>query len=196
MFPVMAIATSKRVRFTVAEYFRMSEAGVFDDRRVELLDGRILQMHAQSNPHMAAITRTNVLLTRYFGDTSKFWLVIQGTYVIEPFDAPDPDFHLYDVPVSTPDKDLPRPFLVIEVAYTTCKRDSGIKLRRYAAAGVQDYWIVNIPAKRVEVYRNPHNPTGAKRDWCYDQPKIFGVNAKVRLLAYPKIELPVREMLP
>ena len=53
-----------------------------------------------------------------------------------------------------------------------------------------------VPEKRVEVYRNPHNPTGKKRDWCFDAPKYHGVNSKVKLLAYPKIELPVRDMLP
>jgi Uma2 family endonuclease len=192
----MAIITSPQIRFTVDEYFRMSEAGVFDDRRVELLDGRILQMHAQSNPHMASITRCNILLNRHFNDPKKYWLIVQGTYRIEPKDAPDPDFVVYDVPVSTPDEKLPCPFLIIEVAQSSYKRDSGIKLRRYAAAGVKDYWIVNIPEKRVEVYRSPRNPTGRKRDWGYAPPKYFGVGEKVKMLAYPKIELPVSEMLP
>lgn len=48
------IATSRRIKFTVDEYFRMSEAGLFDDRRVELINGRILEMRAQANPHRHA----------------------------------------------------------------------------------------------------------------------------------------------
>jgi Uma2 family endonuclease len=192
----MALLTSKKVRFNVDEYFRMSEAGVFDGRRVELLDGRILQMHAQSNPHMASVTKTMIALNRFFGDAKRYWLVVQGTYRIEPFDAPDPDFAIYDVPVGTPDDDLPRPSLVIEIAVTSYKRDSGIKLRRYAAAGVRDYWIVNVPQKRVEVYRDPENPTGRKRDWRYATPKYFGMNDEVPLLAYPQIQLSVRDMMP
>ncbi len=191
----MAILTSRKIRFTVREYLRMSEAGVFDDRRVEMLDGRILQMHARSNAHMAAVTRINILLNRHFSDVKKYWLVVQGTYTIEPADAPDPDFHIFAAPVGTPDADLPRPFLVIEVAQSSYRRDSGIKLRRYAAAGVADYWIVNIAEKRVEVYRGSENPTGRKRDWRYGSVQQFGIDQKVKLLARPEIELPVGEML-
>lgn len=192
----MAILTSRKVRFSVDEYFRMSDAGVFDDRRVELLDGRIVEMHAQSDPHMIAITKIGIVLSRHFGDTSKFWIISQGRYVIEPFDAPDPDFHIVDVPLATPAAKRPRPFLVIEAAVTTYRRDAGIKLRRYAEAGVKDYWIANIPEKRFEVYRNPINLTGRKRDWKYRDVKHFGLNATIKPLAYPKASCPVHEMLP
>ena len=192
----MAILTSKKVRFTVDEYFRLSEAGVFDDRRVELIDGRIVEMHAQANPHRAGVTKSNIALNRHFGDPTRFWLVVQGTYIIEPYDAPDPDFHVFDVPVGTPDRELPRPFLVIEVSHTTYKRDSGPKLRRYAAAGVRDYWIVNIAERRVEVYRDPNNPTGRKADWRYESVTHHAAGSKVKLLAFPKIALAVAEMLP
>jgi len=192
----MALVTSKQIRFRTDEYFRMSEAGVFGGRRVELLDGRICEMNAQADPHMAAITKTMILLNRHFGDMKKFWLIVQGTYRIEPYDALDPDFHIFDTPVGTALERRGIPFLVVEVSHTTYKRDSGIKLRRYAAAGVPDYWIVNIPEKRVEVYRNPENPTGRKSDWHYAAIRHFALNGKVKLLAYPRIEIQVRDMLP
>jgi Uma2 family endonuclease len=192
----MSIATSKRIRFTVKEYFRMSEAGVFDGRRVELLDGRIYKVLAQSNPHRSAVAKINIILTRHFGDVSRYWLSCQSTCILEKYDAPDPDLYVLNAPVGTPDEKLPVPFLLIEVSYTTYKRDSGIKLRRYAAAGVKDYWIVNIRQQRVEVYRDPENPTGRKRDWRYATPMYFGVNDAVALLAYPQIKLNVRDMLP
>jgi Uma2 family endonuclease len=190
------IATSKRVRFTVAEYFRMSEAGVFGDKRVELLDGRIFQMHAQANPHRAAVTKATIEFARHFGDSKQFWLVVQGTYLIEPHDAPDPDLHIFDVPVGTSDVNLPKPFLLIEISNTTYKRDCGIKLRRYAAAGVEDYWIVNIPEKRVEVYRAPSNPTGSKRDWRYGSVMQFAGQQSIALLKYPHISVSAAELLP
>lgn len=192
----MAILTSKKIRFTVDEYFRLSEAGVFDDRRVELLDGRIYRMHAQANSHRAAVAKCNILFSRHFSEPSKFWLLVQSTYMAEPYDAPEPDLHVFNSPVGTPDDKLPHPFIVIEVSNTTYRRDSGIKLRRYAARGIKDYWIVNIPEKRVEVYRDPENPTGRKRDWRYKTVRHFSINSKVKMLAYPRVELPVRDMLP
>src|SRR3982751_1496429 len=111
----MAILTSPKVRFTVKQYFRMAEAGVFDDRRVELVDGRILQMHSQANPHRASVTRCMILSSRHFSDTTKFWLVVQSTYVMEKYDAPEPDVYILKCPVGTPDDNQPKAFLVIEV---------------------------------------------------------------------------------
>ena len=111
-------------------------------------------------------------------------------------DAPDPDIYVRKCATGTPDKDLPQPFIVIEVSHTTYKRDSGIKLRRYAAAGIQAYWIVNIKAKRIEVYRKPENPTGKKRDWTYASVEFYHPGEKVKLLAYPKIQFAVSDILP
>lgn len=192
----MAISTIKQIRFNFDEYMRMSEAGVFDDRRVELLQGRILEMHAQSNAHMACISRCTIVLARHFSDLSRYWLVVQGTYRMGSWDAPDPDFALYDVPVGTADDKLPAPFLVIEVSQSSYKRDSGVKLRRYAAAGVREYWIVNLRSARVEVYREPHNPTGRARDWQYRDVDSYGRDLKIQLLAFPQVRLAVAEILP
>jgi Uma2 family endonuclease len=192
----MAILTSKQVRFTVAEYLRISASGLFDDRRVELLQGRILQMHAQSNPHRFAVTKCNSLLNRHFGDVGRFWLVVQGTCVLDDYDAPDPDFALYDVPAGTPDKKLPVPRFIIEISQSSYTRDRGIKLRRYAAAGVADYWIVNLNSNRVEVYRDPENLSGRKRDWRYRTSLQFSRGSTVALLAFPEIQLSVSDMLP
>lgn len=189
------IATSSKIRFTVDEYFRMSEAGMFDRHRVELLEGRIVQMHAQAHPHRWSVSKSMWALRSRFAP-KQFWVVVQGTLVLGKHGAPEPDVHVFDVPEGTQQELLPRPFLVIEISDTTYRRDRGIKLRQYAAAGVQDYWIINLPENRVEVYRNPENPTGKKRDWRYASRTDHKRSGKIKLLAYPKISLPVSEMLP
>src|SRR5437773_2228169 len=136
------IATSPKVRFTVAEYFRMNKAGVFGAARVELIDGRIIRMHAQAHPHRWAISKGSRKLLALF-PAEKFWVVVQGTLSLGKFNAPDPDFHILNIPEGTPQRKLPKPFLVIEVSDTTYRYDSGLKLRRYAEAGIKEYWIVN-----------------------------------------------------
>jgi Uma2 family endonuclease len=45
--------------------------------------------------------------------------------------------------------------LVVEVADTTVAYDRNTKLRLYAEAGIPEAWIVNVPAQRIEVYRDP-----------------------------------------
>lgn len=189
------IATAKRIKFTVAEYFRMSDAGVFGDRRVELVNGRILQMHAQATPHRAAITRGTIILSRHFSDMSKYWLLVQSTLILQPYGAPEPDFHVFEAPVGTPDRKLLRPFVVIEVSDKSYRRDSGSKLRQYAEAGIEDYWIENLNSQRIEVYREPFNPTGKADDWQYRDIKHYARGEKIALRHLPNIVLDVNELL-
>jgi Uma2 family endonuclease len=190
----MNLAPAKRLRWTVKDYFRMSEAGLFDGRRVELLEGEIIRVPAQGHLHRVAITKISGLLLPVF--TPNDWPVIQGTFVASKRSAPDPDFHIFDVPVGTPDDQLPTPILVIEVSDTTYPKDSGPKLRMYARAGVPDYWIVNLLQERIEVYRQPHNPTGKRSGWRYAEVRHYGRGSEISPLRRPRLSFPVDKMLP
>src|SRR5215469_594773 len=132
----MRTPVAKRVRWTTSDYFRMARSGVFDRRRVELFEGEIIQVAPQATPHRAVITKISKLLVNAFGAND--WVVIQGTLVLSSRSAPDPDFHVFDVPVGTPDEQLPKPLLLIEVSDSTYGRDRGLKLRAYARAGIAD----------------------------------------------------------
>jgi Uma2 family endonuclease len=189
------IATSKQIRFTVDEYMKMAAAGVFGSRKVELLQGRIVRMPAQAHPHRWSMSKTVRAFVMRF-QPERFWVVGQGTLTLNRYNAPDPDIHVFDVPEGTDEELLPKAFVVIEISDTTYRKDSGIKLRSYAAAGIQDYWIVNLKQRRVEVYRKPENPTGRKKDWRYAEVREFKPGQKIALLAYPKISIPVNEMVP
>lgn len=123
----------KRVRWTVSDYFRIADAGLLDNRRVELIEGDVVECAAQDNVHMSAVSRIARLLLGDFTDAD--WAIIRGTLIIPRHDAPDPDFHVFDVPIGTPDEQLPTPILVIEVSDITYLKDSGPKLRTYARAG-------------------------------------------------------------
>ena len=188
--------TAKRVRWTVTEYFRMAEVGLFDDRRVELINGEIIEVPAQATPHRAAITNAMFALTAVF-PKPPYWLLTQATLRLSRHDAPDPDFHVFEARVGTPDDQLPLPLLVIEVSDTTYGKDSGPKLRLYASAGITDYWIVNIPQRRVEVYRRPENPTPGRRSgWRYADVTHFKPGDTLHPLARPDIDVAVDSLLP
>jgi Uma2 family endonuclease len=171
----------------------MDAAGLFGGRRVELVEGEVLAMAAQATPHRASITKISQLLLNAF--TARDWVVIQGTLLLPPSGAPDPDFHVFDVPIGTPDDRLPVPILVIEVSDSTYARDSGPKLRMYARAGIADYWIVNLNLQRVEVYRRPENPTGKRLGWRYADRQVFEPGEIVSPLGRPALRLDVRGML-
>lgn len=191
----MNVAEARRVRWTTADYFRMAEAGLFADRRVELIEGEVIQVPAQATPHRATITKFSRLLLDAF-DPARYWVVIQGTLVLPRHSAPDPDFHVLEAPVGTPDDRLPRPLLVIEVSDSTYARDSGSKLRMYAKAGIDDYWIVNLNASRVEVCRRPVNVTGKRSGWRYADVEMFGHGEEVRPLHRQDLPVQVDALLP
>ena len=192
----MRAAAAKRVRWTVSVYFRMAEAGLLGGRRVELLNGEVIEVPAQATRHRAAVTTVSQLLLAAFPPPQP-WVVIQGTLRLSRHDAPDPDFYVVDALVGTPDDRLPLPFLVIEISDTTYRKDVGSKLRAYARAGVADYWIINLPARRVEVYRRPENPTPGRRSgWRYGDVKTYAPGEVVQLLARPQVSLAVDAMLP
>ena len=190
----MKAAVAKRFRWTVKHYFRMSELGFFGDRKVELLNGEIIEVPAQAHPHRLSLSRLSRLLNAAF-DPGQFWVVGQGTLALSRYSAPDPDYHVFDVPEGTPDDQLPRPFLVIEVSDTTYLKDAGPKLRLYAWAGIPEYWIVNLPKRQVEVYRQPENPTGKLSDCRYASVTIYRVGETVSPLHRPQASFAVAQML-
>jgi Uma2 family endonuclease len=189
------VATAKQIRFTVDEYFKMSEAGVFDDKRVELIEGRIYRMHAQAHPHRWAVSKASRTFISRF-PPKMHWVVTQGTLPLGRFGAPDPDLHVFAAPEGTAEEQLPKPFIVVEISDKSYRKDSGPKLRQYASSGIRDYWIVNLVQRRIEVYRKPENPSGKRRDWRYGEVQFYRPGQKIKLLEYPKIAIEVDDVLP
>jgi Uma2 family endonuclease len=151
-------------------------------------------MAPQLDPHMWAISKIGRLL--FAATTNKDWLIVQGTLYLGDESAPEPDFQLFNVPQGTSVQERRLPILVIEVSHKTYKRDSGSKLRVYAKSGIQDYWIVNLKERRVEVYRQPENPTGAADGWRYASVVHLLPGQSVSLLKRPSLSFPVADLLP
>jgi len=180
---------------TVDEYFRAFESGAADYRRMELIEGRVLRMAAQAYPHVLAVTKGSRALYRLF-DPARYLVSVQGTVRLSPVSAPDPDLCVREGGESAEEAELSAPLLVIEISDTSYKKDAGSKLRMYAKAGVQDYWIENLISRRVEVYRQPENPTGAEKGWGYAMIRHYKSGESIPLLARPDISICVDELLP
>jgi len=190
----MSHVTLPTARFTFPEFMRMVDADVFGTTRVELINGRVYRMPAQRDPYMMAISKIAKLLQQVSLPTD--WIIFQGTLRLDTFSAPDPDFQWLDVPIGTPSHRRRFPILLIEVSDRTYKKDSGVKLRKYAEHGIEDYWIINIPADRVEVYRDPQNPTGKPADCRYGSVERFARGQFISLLQRPQVALAVGDLLP
>ncbi|PSQ96353.1 MAG: Uma2 family endonuclease [Bacteroidetes bacterium SW_9_63_38] len=151
------LTSPKRRRFTVDEYYRMGEAGVFgDDDRVELLDGHIYVMSPIGSEHAACIDR----LTRLFVPRAAENAIVrvQNPIRLETDSEPEPDLALVTPGDGAYVSQHPGPadtLLVIEVADTSLAFDRDVKLPVYADADLPEVWLVDLEHKQIHVYRDP-----------------------------------------
>jgi Uma2 family endonuclease len=158
----MAVQLVRRL-FTVDEYHRMAEVGIFkEDDRVELLDGEVVQMAPIGSKHAACVDRLNELLVRA---VSRLAIIrTQSSIRLGTHSEPQPDLALLKRQANYYSPELPGPqdvLLVIEVADTSAGSDREVKIPLYARAGVLETWLVDLTAETVEVFRTP-SPIGYK----------------------------------
>ena len=81
--------------------------------------------------------------------------------------------------------------LLVEVAQWSLPQDRVTKRGIYAAAGVPEYWIVNLRDDRVEVLRAPD-----RKARLYRETSIARRGARITLAALPDASVAVDELLP
>jgi Uma2 family endonuclease len=152
---VAAAPMPKTYRFSRDEFYRLVDLGFFDGVRVELIDGEVVEMPAQSNLHALAIKLTEDALNAAFG--AGHWVRVQMPLDLSPYSSPDPDLAVIaGSPRTHSTRANPTSaLLVVEVSESSLSYDRLHTANLYAAAGVADYWIVNLVDRQVEVRRNP-----------------------------------------
>lgn len=177
-------------RFTVEEYHRMAEAGVFDPtERVELIRGVIRTMSPKGRRHVIAVSKA--VETFVLGVVGRARVYVQDPMPSDALQSePEPDLLI----VSSPDPEAygtaeATPLLVIEVADSSLEYDRNVKAPLYAEAGVPEYWLVNLVNDVLEVYREPEG----KR---YSSRITLRADDMVRPLAWADLEISVRDLLP
>src|SRR5437763_8702540 len=76
-------------RFTREEYYRMFDAGLFRDERVELLDGEIIAMGTNNPPHASTVGRITALLVPLLAKS--YSVRVQLPIRLDPWSEPHPD---------------------------------------------------------------------------------------------------------
>jgi Uma2 family endonuclease len=177
--------------WTVAEYHRMAEAGIFGvDERVELLAGNIIWMIAKGTAHRSAVGRTDKLLQNRLGNRA--WVSIQDPITLNEQSEPEPDIAVVKVdPLDYADHH-PAPsevYLIIEVANSSLQLDCETKAKAYSQAGITDYWVLDVVNRQLHVFREP-TQTG------YKNIVILAEDATISPLAFPDVQILISEMLP
>lgn len=142
-------------RVTVEEYQRMDATGVFDDNHVELLEGLIVRKPRMEPPHSASV---NVVGDEVRPLLPPGWHVRVQSDVQLADSQPQPDVAVVLGVVRDYYNRHPRPeeiAFVVEVTDSSVTRDTKLKRRIYARAGIRCYVIVHLPAQHVEVLTRP-----------------------------------------
>ena len=145
----------RHYRFTVADFVRLHEIRIFDeDDRVELIDGRVIELHPMSGPHVWTSGLVNRQVCRQTDDDL---LVSINNPVVLRFDSLSlADLTLVRSPYNP--AGLPTAVdvvLVGEIADLSLEYDRDAKLPLYAAAGIPEAWLFNLVAYRIERHSDP-----------------------------------------
>ncbi len=171
---------------TIAEYDRMIAAGAFEpreDNRLELIYGELREMTPIGSEHEVIL---DYLTEWSFSELPKrrVWVRVQNSIGIPALDsAPEPDLAW----VVRRDYRRGRPtaedvLLVVEVSESTLRLDLGAKAELYAAAGISDYWVVDVADHSIVVHRDP-------ADSRYRDVRTYRESDELRPLHMPEVRL-------
>lgn len=176
-------------RFSVDEYERMAEAGIFhEDDPVELIEGEIIQMAAVGNHHIACVNALTMCLTPQVAGIAI--ASVHNPVRMLPRSEPEPDLVLIRVrpywnAAPTPEDVL----LVIEVADSSLDYDLTTKASLYARQNIPQLWVWDLPNRRVHLLSGP---AGGR----YREHRIAQPGDVLEVAALPGVRVPVADTLP
>jgi Uma2 family endonuclease len=176
--------------FTVDEYHRMGEAGIFHpEAHLELIEGEIIEMSPPGMRHIACVNRATALFSSRLA--GKAMVSVQNPLMLSRYTEPQPDIVLARPrPDFYSDRRLSGEdtLLAIEISDSTLSFDRNRKMPLYAAAGVPELWIENLRDQVILVFREP----GAK---TYATSLTFRHGQSFSAVAFPELTFTVEDLL-
>lgn len=185
----MAVAPVRKL-FTVSEYHTMLTAGIFgEDERLELIEGEICEMSPVGSAHASRVKRlAETFLLRL---AARATVSVQDPIWLSELSEPQPDIALLkrrEDFYASAHPAAPDVLLVVEVADSSPDYDRRVKGPLYAAAGIAEYWILDLTNRALEVYREPS--AGGYRDV-----RRLRRGERLSPAAFPDLDLAVDEIL-
>ncbi len=190
------------------EYYRLSDLGFFNGKRVELIEGEIFvkytytefdegeyEMSAMSSLHFSGVNVAAEVMREVF--KKKYFVSVQCPIDVGENSEPEPDISIIEGKARDFKSAIPKTAaLIVEISDTSLLYDRGKKVSLYARANIQDYWIVNLKDRRLEVYRRPIEDHAAFYGFSYGEIRIFTEKDSVSPLAVPEARIKVADLLP
>lgn len=195
---VITGAFARPYRWTLDDYEQLIALGLLEGQHVELIQGEILAMAPMGEPHALTIIQLTELLLPHFNSGTGYHLRGQMPLALPALTCePEPDIAI--VALDTPTNEAGRPThaaLIVEVAETSLAYDRDRKGPLYAAAGLGDYWLINLPERCLELYREPVPDTASFSAWRYQDRQVLSEGDRVSPLTAPDVEIMIGRLLP
>ena len=180
-------------RFTREQYHRMGDLGFFQDRRVELIFGEVVEMSPINWPHVVGCRKTAEVLERAFAGVA--WVGRGDPIDLAPSE-PQPDVAVFagrfedysDLPTTA--------LLIVEVSDATLSNDLTTKAELYATAGIAEYWVLDVTGRQLHVFRDPLPLPAGLGTTAYRSHATLGPADHVAPLAAPAASITVSDLLP
>jgi len=182
-------------RWKRVEYDRLVDLGAFEGEPLELIGGQLIVAEPKGAYHSSAVTAVDYALRAALPSG---WIVRnQQPVSLDDESEPEPD--LVVVPGRPADyrhAHPERPALAVEVAHSSLYFDRQHKGSLYARAGIEDYWIVNLVDRVLEIYREPVPDPAAIYGWRFRSVTTWAPPAVAIPLAFATSRIAVADLLP
>ena len=179
-----------KFRFEVEDFYKMMELGLLEsDNTTEIINGELIKIMPIGTRHAGIVEYLDETLREILKRQVNLW--VQNPVRITKKNEPQPDVAIlrrredfYRAKHPTPADVL----LLIEVSDTTFRRDKTGKVPLYAAAEINELWLVSLPKERVEIYTEP-------RGGIYQKVEILERGDICTSKTLPDLSLAVDEIL-
>ena len=156
-----SVQNPPRKRWNRAECELLEAAGIFDQQHVEMIEGELMDKTGKTRPEVNAASLLIGWLIQVFGVR----FVNHGAPIDvapedNPTNEPVPDMIVLSGKYTGFRSARPQPRdlkLVIEISDTSLAFDLTVKAALYARAGIAEYWVLDVPGRRLIVHRNPQD---------------------------------------
>ena len=184
-------------RFTLDEYHQLIEIGFFQpEERLELIEG-IMRPESRLSPRSAETIRKMMAFFLAELSGSAHVRVRSPLTFTEESSEPEPDFALaFPRPGGYADRhpSAEDVLLAVEVAQSSLRYDREVKIPLYAAAGIREYWIVNLLDDVIEIYRQP--TVLASGAAGYAEKSIHAGDDRIAPQLFPECVVAVNALIP
>lgn len=176
------MSTRDEVRF-------LQKSGLLSDGPYELIEGELLSKIPKNPTHVTSNRQTQHWAAKHFGEA---FVRAQDPLILDLFNEPEPDIAVTKEAEDAYTEIHPTAsevHLVVEISDHTLEDDLTKKALLYARAGVIEYWVVDLPNRRLHVHQEP-TASG------YARILALAESQSIAPLSKPEATITIRALLP